>query len=203
MEERGSNAMVQKILTIILILSHTSALASEAPASGLLLRWRGEKTSPCQKLVETFLTELRSMASDRVIELEAVGKTASTNHSILDLRPLDMQCVSHGVQIIEEDHSLVLHYLDKALGYDALDWIPFQERYLRGPKISLAPRPPLPVSTPEPTVNTVAAVENIAPKMPLVKRWWFWGIVAAAVGGGIYALTQSGSNASNVDVEIQ
>lgn len=202
--------MVQKILTIILILSHTSAVAASTslyeetlvPTSGLLLRWRGEKSVPCRKLVEVFLTELRALASDRIIELEAMGEQTSSSQSVSDLRPLDMQCVSHGVQISEDENSLLLRYLEKASGFDALDWVPFQERYLRASKISLAPRPPLSPTSATPVAMSVAEDKPSA-RVPLLQRWWFWGIVAGAVGGGIYALTQSQSNTSNVDVEIQ
>lgn len=196
--------MVRRIVLSLVLLSQVS----QAATSGLLLRWKGDKSPRCQRLVESFLTELRSMASDQLIELEAIEPAAARP----DRKLVEMECEEAAVKVTGNGHSMILRYSQKASGFEALDWLPFQQSFLREqPVASAEPAQPVTLASLAPaSAENKSAPATMAEKTPetrseksIFQRWWFWGLVAGAVGGGVYALTQANSRESSVNVEIQ
>lgn len=197
--------MVRKIVISFVLMSQ----AASAATPGLLLRWKGDKSPRCQKLVESFLTELRSMASDQLIELEAVAAAAAQP----DRRLVEMECAANTIKVNGNGHAMSLRYSQKASGFEALDWLPFQQSFLReqvGAPVPETPQSVTLASLAPASVENKSAPATMAQKIPETKseksifqRWWFWGLVAGAVGGGVYALNQANSRKSSVNVEIQ
>lgn len=201
--------MVRKIVVSLILFTQLAQAAS----SSLVLRWQGDQSPRCQKLVESFLSELRSMALDKAIELEAVANSSAPSTTDETRRALDLKCDGEAIRISENGHSMLLRYSPKAAGFDATDWLPFQQRFLREESKSLelaALTPKSIAASAQAHTSDSANSVSLAEKQPdakneksLFQRWWFWGIVAGAVGGGIYAVTQSGSKDTAVNVEIQ
>ena len=190
--------MVQKIVILILL----SAQLAQAATPHLLLQWSGDKSPRCQKLVETFLTELRALASDRLIELDAID-TINMKSDSPGRFAIKISCEQNAIRVGSTEDSLLVRYSPKAAGFEAMDWLPFQHKYLRPDATpELADLAPQSVKNANEELNTPATQEVKADKT-IFQRWWFWGIVAGAVGGGIYAITSSNSRSSSVNVEIQ
>lgn len=197
--------MVRKVVVSLILLTQLAQAAGQT----LVLRWQGDQSPRCQKLVEAFLSELRSMATDRAIELEAVAPTTLPTDGA-QRRAVDLKCEGEAIRIAEGGYSTLMRYSPKAAGFDATDWLPFQQRYLREDSkplelAALAPKgEPLAAPTPASSAITMAEKQpDTKSGKSIFQRWWFWGLVAGAVGGGIYAVTQSGSRGSSVNVEIQ
>ncbi|MBI3555516.1 MAG: hypothetical protein HY074_04555 [Deltaproteobacteria bacterium] len=108
-----------------------------------------------------------------------------------------------------------MHYLAKAGGFDATDWLPFQQKFLRTPatstaaaeEVRLAPEPPAqPDGTPLPLADPARLATSTTPEPPstsILKKWWFWALVGG-VGAGAFALTRLGQHDSNsMNVEIR
>ncbi len=207
--------MVRNISWLTLIsFSIGTCQASLPPNSGgLHLVWQGAKSPGCQRLVEAFLSELRALASDRVIQLEARQPAGGSN------RDFAMQCEEHetpprSLVVRQGAEAVTMHYLAKAGGFDATDWLPFQQKFLRpGTDVaqtpsdpSLAPQPsaksdgiPLPLA--EPGRSATMLGETATPS--IFKQWWFWALVGGA-GAGAFALTRTGQHDSNsMNVEIR
>ena len=201
--------MVCRLIALILLFS----ISAQAATPGLLLDWSGSKSPRCQKLVEDFLAELRSMANDRPIELEAV---TSDEHAAQTMNPairLQLSCIepqngdSGAVSVSDNQTTIRLHYVPKAEGFDAMDWLAFQKRYLQIPQdISLAPtqakRDLANIAPPAlDESNRLSAVDKLS-STPFYQHWWFWSLVGVA-GAGIYALTRAASSRdSSLNVEI-
>jgi hypothetical protein len=91
-----------------------------------------------------------------------------------------------------------MRFLPKANGFDAMDWLPFQQRYLAAP-VNLAP-----AAREEPALPRTASVsETRIAGESLLQRWWFWALVAGA-GAGVYAVAKgAGAGTSSINVEIR
>lgn len=170
-------------------------VAQAAPSQYLKFKWQGSKKPVCQHLIEIFFTELRSMAADRIIELETTDSSTA---------PLSLTCsekASSTVDVSDGQQILSLHYMAKAGGFDAADWVPFQERYLRLSPINLAPE----AHSPEPLGMTMANAEpqGAQKKIPAIfQRWWFWTLLGTVGAGTYFLVNHSGGSSSSVNVEI-
>lgn len=222
--------MVRRViwLLVLSLACENVAPAALSPPTDLVLSWKGLKTRSCQKLIESFLSELRSLASDRRIQLEA-AEDAVPNQSAAqapagDTHPqqkLELECGGRygspeTLTVASQHDRIELRYFSKAGGFDASDWLLFQQKYLRptANEISLAPTS---VTEPQGTRNlaqlpanpalatSVASVPNDAGSS-IFGKWWFWTIVAAGLGAGAYGLVRatSGGNDSSgrINVEI-
>ncbi|MBI3542675.1 MAG: hypothetical protein HY075_05305 [Deltaproteobacteria bacterium] len=210
--------MVRKTITLILLLSTTCQAAGLPGTGALYLRWEGSKSAVCQKLIELFLAELRSLAGDRPIRLEAaptpprVPAADPAPQGEGAQRTLTIACPANAnpvstVLASEGDETVTLHYLAKANGFDAADWLPFQQKFLR-PRaepvaVALAPV----AREPDPIAPPVSAIETSATEpgdKPFFKRWWFWALVGSAAAGGAYAFSRAASRDSgSINVEIR
>jgi hypothetical protein len=189
--------MVSKMKFIIWLL--LGAQISQAAVAPLKFRWDGEKRPQCQHLVEIFFSELRSMAAERPIELEAVSsptpRQPAQNENILHLK-----CAETTPTLVVSDgqEALTLRYLAKADGFDSTDWIPFQERYLRPKPIETSDLA-LPASKAD-GLSTISA-DIKSSSSPIYHRWWFWSLVGG-VSLGAYLISRGASKSSSVNVEI-
>jgi hypothetical protein len=150
-------------------------------AEPLLLHWSGSKDAGCRQLVETFLSELRSVALDRTIELEAFapGRTGG----------LGLECDRGKAPtrlLVHETGSrrpeIGMRFLARSRGFDAEDWLSFQQRYLR-PAAALEEREPVLSPVAREDAVPVAAPAGETPGgggKPLLRRWWFWALVGSA-----------------------
>lgn len=174
--------MVQKIIWISLL-----SFSVQAATPDLHLQWAGSKDKPCQLLIETFLIELRSLAADRVVELETEGAA-----------PIKIRCIGNDVEVADEKEKFLLHYQAKASGFDANDWLPFQRKYLR-PDLSLSATLK---AAPEPTAMLITAPPASKESSSILQRWWFWAIVGG-VGASVYGIVRASERrSSSVNVEI-
>jgi hypothetical protein len=167
-----------------LLLTTQPARAAEP----LLLHWSGSKDAGCRLLVETFLSELRSVALDRTIELEAFSREGRAGGLGLECdrgkTPTQLLVREPGLRRPE----ISMRFLSRSRGFDAEDWLSFQQRYLRPagapPERALSEeREPVlsPVARDEDTrISTATAATPGAESKPLLRRWWFWALVASA-----------------------
>jgi hypothetical protein len=206
--------VVSKILSFVLIVALVlNSVFFRAPCfaasgeMGLSLRWIGSHSESCQKLFELFLSELRSIAADRVIELEAHPEK---NPQPSSLRALNAECFEDGgksesIRIrsaTDNEEPLVLHYVVKANGFDATDWLPFQQRYLRSePDLSLLSATGKTQNLPHVDENVATSTVSESSSGRIWQKWWFWALVGG-VGATAYVLTRQSTQHTGMNVEI-
>src|SRR5947209_237389 len=128
MEKRGTQTMVRTFSTLMTFVTLFSAIAQAAQPE-LLLHWKPQSASGCQKLIESFLSELRALASDHTIELDTAEKHEDSDAA---KRHIDLSCEDGTrVRVESQGNVVFLRYLAKAQGFDAADWLPFQQKFLR------------------------------------------------------------------------
>lgn len=148
--------MVHKPMKLKILLAVPIFLISLAPrafAEKLTLLWQGNKGPECRALVGKFLDELKTMSNDLTIELdmeESDHKTNTLPGRSGEREKILLHCgadaPSGPLDLIEtKDESgaaLRIHYLGKTAGFDSLDWLQFQKKYLRPQlsALSLAPQ---------------------------------------------------------------
>ncbi|MBI2606304.1 MAG: hypothetical protein HYW49_09520 [Deltaproteobacteria bacterium] len=130
------------------------SLAPRAFAEKLTLLWQGEKGPECRALVGKFLDELKTMSNDRTIELDMEESAREANvlpGSAGENAKVLLRCGGDApggspnlIETSDENEATMrIHYLGKTAGFDSLDWLPFQKKFLR-PRLSaanLAPQP--------------------------------------------------------------
>lgn len=191
--------MVQKVISFAVLVS---TIAQGATSPPILLKWMGSKPTNCHFLVERFLTELRSIATDRIIELEAFESSGPASVFQEQPRILELRCLANASQTLElsdGSKTFVLRYLAKASGFDASDWLPVQRHFLR--PFSLAPvEHDSDLLKSEQTFSAISKSEVIA---PFYQKWWFWTLLGCGAGAGVYLFTQKSQETDRIRVEIR
>lgn len=215
MEKRNSKTLVRKTraVAILLILS----LSSNAFAATLTVHWDLRASTACQSLVQTFLEELRSVAADHTIVVEP---KESADASKAAENSITLNCP--GAETIEasaktpakEETKYLFRYIPSMKTLESADWIPFQDQFL-----SMVQDKPLSQNLTLQDIGTqqsYSAVEK-APALatesisepesgkskPLFQKWWFWGIVASAVGTSAYLLVNANSQPSTATIQVR
>ncbi|MEW6055369.1 MAG: hypothetical protein AB1540_02045 [Bdellovibrionota bacterium] len=208
--------MVLKIISCLLLF----CLSTQASAQMLRIHWKGAKNKSCQNLIEIFLTELRTLASDRVIELELKQPTADLpTNSGQSLNVLCSNETGHHntIEVEGKAEKLYLRYLPKARGFDANDWLAFQQAYLRfqilepalAPQVSLKPEPQSaeilsksPASEIESQKSTSVTADSPRENSSIFTKWWFWSLVGGAGLAATYSVVRTSQDRSKGDVTI-
>lgn len=201
--------MVQKIIISILM---TTLNAQAVLPPGLQVVWRGSHQTSCPGLVEKFLAELRSVASDRLIQLEMVQPAGRIDRDLaVTPTTFEIECDPHDVErlyVIDLDRGgrMSMRYQKKALGFDAIDWLSFQERFLR-PRlgnIALEPMRELTAlgSDPRSSISEKPPSEASSKPRPIYSQWWFWTLLGGAAIGS-YGLTRALRSGSSESINIE
>ena len=215
MDYGGQSIMVCKIIWALILLqfiqSANFAIASVEPftegSHKLTFNWKTTdkiSSTNCMHLVEVFLSELRNIATDQVIELASNGSSQTDTIQIQCSGPETIEIR----KTTEDDQKLpplLMRYQSLSQSFDSLDWVPFQKRFInaeREPTLSqLAPQDNSGNSAKifgESHAETQRVEEQSA---PLYKKWWFWAIIGG-VGIGAYATARALSHGPSMNVEI-
>lgn len=200
--------MVSKIALLIIL----SLTAQAATPDALVIVWQGSEIAECKNLVDSFLTELRTLASDRSIELESGQTTLNQNHGKRTMALNCQQSRPSQLQItdLQDGQTLSLRYLRKAQAFDAVDWLPFQKRFLRPNQnteaVDLAPHPHTADRLPaEQTLASSTAEADVTHGgTAIYQKWWFWAALVG-VGAGVFGIVQmtKSDSANRINVEIR
>ena len=123
METRNFKALVYKIILFMITCLHFSY------AKTISIQWSSGKTKECHELVLKFLNELKEHTNDDLIEFSTESKTKKTEDSI----QLECQSSMHKTPVLQFTHqndTVILHYLGVHAGFDSLDWVQFQRKFI-------------------------------------------------------------------------
>jgi len=187
---------VQRTLPVLLLVSSEIAKAS-SPA--ITLYWNQEGSAYCQTLVENFLIELRTIATDQRITFDTTQSPSSD--------ALQLHCKNVDVLKVVQDKSepVEMHYLSRTKSFDANDWLILQQRFLRPlPMLSLKTEKTDYQSSPAGGSNALLTEQNPSEiqenKGSLFQKWWFWSVLGG-LAVSAYGVTQL-TKGSGANVEI-
>lgn len=215
MVQRLTKLLAYTLLTLFTVIATgTAAGVTEQASRPLKILWQDPKPASCQHLVESFVAELRAIATDRIIELDMLPPAKITkegetpkNDSIAESRPvlIWIRCAASPnlIETTDGSRQVPLHFLTKAGSFDATDWLAFQQRFLRVESLSLAQLAPS--ATPLDAGFTESAMlANAASHPSLFNEWWFWtGISALAAAAYVTGKAIHNAASSSVNVAIQ
>lgn len=228
MEKRSTGSLVSSLLIIYcyclqIVLAPAQALAQNADR-GLYLTWIESTTPQCQKLIEQFLLELRSITNETPIDFEVVKPNSNSitlRHSQSDWLHLNAECFPKNIDqpisifLIDDNKiTLELRYLEKSAGFNPQDWLLFQERYLKNqplkPEANTATfsgieKKELELSDLRPkAASEIDLNKTAAPTSSLTSKWWFWTILGGLTTSAVIttlALTKNSGNQTNIEIK--
>ncbi|HRK03056.1 MAG TPA: hypothetical protein PLH57_10370 [Oligoflexia bacterium] len=220
MELRNKKTMdFKKLLTKQLLISliWTSTISSSR-ASELAVQLPHKAPRDCEKITHRFLGELRSIAPDvtitvDVIEHQKVGSSAQK----ITLQCTGLNTLTVNFSALESKQDFIFRYLDSHDTFQAEDWIPFQQMVFSKLEPSnsqppvdsdlnqlrdVAPTYSAVEKTNPSLLQTTTPTEVAANESGLLKKWWFWSLVAVA-GGGTYWVVKNQSRATSATIQVR
>lgn len=193
MEARSKSSLVSKVAITLFLVSNVSW------GQSLVVSWQQEITRDCEDLIHVYLEELRSVAPDISISAEIVDHVQAGELG----QHLHLDCIGKNTLRVAADVEYLFRFNVRAKSYDATDWIAFQQNYLG--KIDLTP-PSINLSDLAPKYSAIEKNQPLATAElvsdSILKKWWFWSLVAAS-GGGAYWFLKSRSHPNKAIIQVR